>query len=105
MEIYLPFIVIFLLLQQQVRQYKKLCKYLSATYPSEWQKLTQYSLGTTLFSITNAAVGESIKTGFFSTVEDKQIQQFKKFKMINISLLALMVALQLAMLLFKAAAV
>ena len=108
MELYIPFITIFiitLLFTLQIIKYKNLCKYLSATYPAEWQKLFENALGVSVFSITNANVAESFKTGFFSTVADKQILKFQKYKIVNLGFIGLLTTIQFVAVIYTTIAV
>lgn len=72
-----------------------MCKYLSAVYPEEWEKLSHNAMGGTQWSATNANLNESLKTGLFSTISDKKIQNFEKFRTYNLYLMAAVVLLQL----------
>jgi len=74
-----------------------MCKYLSYTYPEEWEKLSHTSLGASPWSVTNANLSESLKTGFFSTVADEKVRRFEKFRLFNMYLMGAVVLLQLAL--------
>ena len=74
-----------------------MCKYLSYTYPEEWEKLSHTSLGASQWSVTNANLSESLKTGFFSTVADEKVRRFEKFRLFNMYLMGAVVLLQLAL--------
>lgn len=78
--------LMFLLLIAQMWMYKRLGKYLAEAYPNEWQSLTDNSLGTPASSVSNANVRKSLETGYFSTLQDKQIVQFKRFKKVNVAI-------------------
>ena len=47
------------------KKFRDMCKYLSFTYPEEWGKLSRNSLGGPQWSVTNANLSESLRTGFF----------------------------------------
>ena len=91
----IPLIFISILIFVQIKKFKDLCKYLSYTFPEEWKKLSHNSLGSSQWSVTNANLSESLKTGFFSTVVDGKIRQFKKFRLFNMYLMGAAVLLQL----------
>ena len=79
----LAFILIFALLIIQNRKYNALLAHLAQTYPSQWEPLTQNTLSDTSRSAISANLHESLKNGFFSTIDDTEISQFKKLKTIN----------------------
>lgn len=86
MEIFIPVIIVTMLLLAQVNMYKNLCRHLAVSYPEAWAELSKNSLGTSLWSITNANVSESLKTGYFSTVEDSKIEAFLRFRRFSLLL-------------------
>lgn len=97
MEKFIPVVFIAVLIFIQIKKFKDMCKYLSATYPEEWQKLSHNSLGSSQWSVTNANLSESLKTGFFSTVADEKIKRFEQFRKFNMYLMGAVVLLQLAL--------
>lgn len=92
METFIPLILLTALILVQVIRYKRLCGYLSKHYPHEWQALSNNAMGTSVWSLTNANVSESLKTGFFATVEDDYVQNFIAFRRYNLYLMAVIVA-------------
>ena len=86
MGIILVIALMFVLLIAQVWMFKRLGKYLAKTYPDEWHSLAENSLGTPVSSVSNANLSKSLETGYFSTLQDKQIVQFKRFKKVNVAL-------------------
>ncbi len=85
----------------QIKKFKDMCKYLSSAYPEEWEKLSHNSMGGSKWSVTNANLTESLKTGFFSTLADEKITKFEKFRSFNIYLMGVVVLLQLVLAFFK----
>ncbi|USE69579.1 hypothetical protein CTT31_10715 [Pseudoalteromonas maricaloris] len=88
MEELIPITLITILLFIQIKMYKNLCKHLARLYPEEWHKLTKHTLGTSQWSLLNATVSESLKTGFFSTVSDNKVKtyiQFRKYNLVAMS--------------------
>ena len=97
MESFILLIFISMLVFVQIKKFKDMCKYLSYTYPEEWEKLSHTSLGGSQWSVTNASLSESLKTGFFSTVADEKVRRFEKFRLFNMYLMGAVVLLQLAL--------
>ena len=97
MESFIPLIFISIVVFVQIKKFKDMCKYLSYTYPEEWEKLSHTSLGASQWSVTNANLSESLKTGFFSTVADEKVRRFEKFRLFNMYLMGAVVLLQLAL--------
>jgi len=97
MESFIPLIFISILVFVQVKKFKDMCKYLSYTYPEEWKKLSHTSLGGSQWSVTNANLSQSLKTGFFSTLADEKVRRFEKFRLFNMYLMSAVVLLQLAL--------
>jgi hypothetical protein len=95
MDSFIPLIFLFMALFFQMKKLTELCKYLSYTYPEEWKKLSQNALGGSHWSVINANLSESLKTGFFSTVVDEKIRRYKKLRLCNRYLLCVFVLLQL----------
>ena len=63
MNISIPLSIIFLLVIIQIKLFKDMCKYLSSTYPEEWEKLSENSMGEAKGSVTNANLSASLKNG------------------------------------------
>ncbi|MGO2128842.1 MAG: hypothetical protein ACTH4U_08890 [Pseudoalteromonas prydzensis] len=82
----LAFILICALLIIQNRKYNALLAHLAQTYPIQWEQLAQNTLGDTSRSAVAANFNESLKNGFFSTLDDPKISQFKKLKTINMTI-------------------
>ena len=82
----LAFILMCALLIIQNRKYNALLTYLAQAYPTQWEQLAQNTLGDTSRSAVAANFNESLKCGFFSTIDDPQISQFKKLKTINMTI-------------------
>ncbi len=101
MESFIPLIIISMLVFVQIKKFKDMCKYLSSAYPEEWEKLSHNSMGGSKWSVTNANLTESLKTGFFSTLADERIAKFEKFRSFNIYLMGVVVLLQLVLAFFK----
>jgi hypothetical protein len=97
MEVFIPLIFIAMLIFIQAKKFKDMCKYLSSTYPEEWEKLSHNSLGVSPWSMTSANLSESLKTGFFSTVGDEKVRGFEKFKVLNMYLIWTVVFAQLVL--------
>lgn len=95
MESFIPLIFISILVFVQIKKFKDMCKYLSTTYPEEWEKLSHNAMGASQWSATNANLNASLKTGFFSTISDEKIKGFEKFRRYNLYLMASVVLLQL----------
>jgi hypothetical protein len=91
---YAALIFIFIIIFIQVKNFKDMCKYLSYTYTEEWKKLSQTGMKTSQWSVTNANLSESLKTGFFSTIADKKINKFNRFRLFNTYLMGVVVVLQ-----------
>jgi hypothetical protein len=81
----------------QIKKFKDLCKYLSSAYPEEWQKLTHSPMGGSQWSVINANLNESLKTGFFSTLADEKIKAFEMFRTYSLYVMGAVVVLQLAL--------
>lgn len=96
MESSIPLIILSALVFFQIKKFKDMCRHLSAAYPEEWEKLSRNAMGGSKWSVTNANLSESLKTGFFSTVADEKIAKFEKFKSVNIYLMGALVILQIA---------
>lgn len=75
--------------------FKNLCVYLSEKYPEEWKKLENNRMGGSAWSAATANFNESLKSGFFSTINDAKIDQFAKFKSFNLALMGLVIIAQL----------
>ncbi|WP_338363352.1 hypothetical protein [uncultured Pseudoalteromonas sp.] len=97
MESFIPLVLISILIFVQIKKYKDMCKYLSNTYPEEWEKLSRNSLGTSPLSVANANLSESLKTGFFSTINDEKVKRFEKFRLINMYVMGVIVFIQLVL--------
>ncbi len=97
MEAFIPLIFVPMLIFVQIKKFKDMCKYLSSAYPEEWEKLSHNSLGVSQWSITNANLSESLKTGFFSTVADEKIRRFEKFRLLNMYLMGAVVLAHLVL--------
>ena len=97
MENFIPLIFISMLIYFQMKKFKNICKYLSSTYPEEWGKLSLNSLGVSQWSISNANLSESLKTGFFATVADEKVRRFEKFRLLNMYLMGVVVLAQLVL--------
>ncbi|GAA0306720.1 hypothetical protein GCM10009128_27710 [Psychrosphaera haliotis] len=98
MESFIPLVLISILIFVQIKKYKDMCKYLSNTYPEEWEKLSRNSLGTSPLSVTNANLSESLKTGFFSKkINDERVKRFEKFRLINMYVMGAIVLIQLVL--------
>ncbi|MGS0537209.1 hypothetical protein [Pseudoalteromonas sp. SaAl2] len=82
----LVFILIFALFIIQNRKYNALLTHLAQAYPTQWEQLTQNTLGDTSRSTLTANFNESLKNGFFSTLDDPKVSQFKKLKTINMTI-------------------
>ncbi|MCZ8531598.1 hypothetical protein [Alteromonas sp. PRIM-21] len=93
MESFIPLVLISILIFLQIKKFRDMCKYLSFTYPEEWGKLSRNSLGGSQWSVTNANLSESLKTGFFSTVTDEKTRQFKRFKLLNMFMMGAVILL------------
>ena len=93
MESFIPLFLISILIFLQIKKFRDMCKYLSFTYPEEWEKLSRNSLSVSQWSVTSANLNESLKTGFFSTVADEKIRQFKRFRLINMCLMGTVILL------------
>ncbi len=68
---------------------------MSKTYPQQWQRLASNKLGGSERSAVNANLNESLKSGYFATITDAKIERFKKVKLFNLTLMALIVFVQL----------
>lgn len=82
----LAFILICALFIIQNRKYNALLTYLEQTYPTQWEQLAKNTLGDTSRSAIAANLNESLKSGFFSTLDDPKISQFKKLKTISMTI-------------------
>ena len=85
------------MLMIQIRQFNRLCKHLAAKFPEEWEKLSRNPMGLANSSVCNANFAESLKSGFFSTVQDPKLQNFLKLKRLNICVGGILVLVHLAM--------
>jgi hypothetical protein len=74
-----------------------MCKYLSSTYPEEWEKLSENSMGETKGSVTNANLSTSLKSGFFATISDDKVVRFLKVRKLVMYLMGSIAILQLIM--------
>ncbi|MDN3378509.1 MULTISPECIES: hypothetical protein [unclassified Pseudoalteromonas] len=82
----LSFILICALFIIQNRKYNALLTHLAQTHPTQWEQLAQNTLGDTSHCAVAANFNESLKNGFFSTLDDPKISQFKKLKTINMTI-------------------
>ena len=89
----LAFILICALFIIQNRKYNALLTHLSQTYPAQWEQLAKNTLGDTSRSAIAANFHESLKSGFFSTLDDPKINQFKRLKTINMTVCSALAAL------------
>ncbi len=74
-----------------------MCKYLSSTYPEEWEKLSENSMGEAKGSVTNANLSASLKSGFFATISDDKVVRFLKVRKLVMYLMGSIAILQLIM--------
>ncbi|WP_159821794.1 hypothetical protein [Colwellia sp. 20A7] len=97
MNIFIPLSIIFLLVIIQIKLFKDMCKYLSSTYPEEWEKLSENSMGEAKGSVTNANLSASLKSGFFATISDDKVVRFLKVRKLVMYLMGSIAILQLIM--------
>lgn len=86
MTSFIPLIIITLLFIVQIKMFNSLCKYVAFTYPEEWENLSHNSLGG---SASKVNLAESLKTGFFSLLNDERINKFKLVKKFNLYIMGL----------------
>jgi hypothetical protein len=77
---FIPFLIVTILLITQIKMFNNLCMYLSSTYPEEWQKLSPKALGTPSRAVAKTYLVESLKSGYFSTLDDPKITKFEQHK-------------------------
>jgi len=63
----------------QIRMFNNLCKHLAKKYPEQWHALSKNTLGSDIGGNLN----ESLKSGFFSTIDDTKLRRFNRFKQFN----------------------
>jgi hypothetical protein len=97
MDTFITLTFISMLFFVQIKKFKDMCKYLSSAYPEEWQKLTHSPMGGSQWSVINANLNESLKTGFFSTLADEKIKAFEKFRSYSLYVMGAVVVLQLVL--------
>jgi hypothetical protein len=97
MDAYISLIVISTLFFVQIKKFKNMCKYLSFAYPDEWEKLTHSPMGGNHWSVINTNLNESLKSGFFSTLDDEKIKAFEKFRTYSLYIMGAVVVLQLVL--------
>ncbi len=97
MDIFIPLGIIILLVFIQIKLFRDMCKYLSAAYSEEWEKLSENAMGASKRSVTNANLSASLETGFFSTVTDVEVVRFLKARKLIMYIMGAMVLLQLVM--------
>ena len=78
----IEFYVVFMLVcfGWYARALNNLCLYLAATYPKEWQKLNAISLEKDKWTGAVINASSSLRTGYFSTIEDAKVQRFNRFR-------------------------
>lgn len=77
---YLPLLMLIILFVIQIRMSNNLYKHLAKKYPKQWQALSKNTLGNDV----RGNLGESLKHGFFSTINDQKLRRFNQFKRFNI---------------------
>ncbi len=97
MESFIPLSIIILLLFIQIKLFKDMCKYLSLTYSEEWEKTIRKLYGGSKWSVTNANLSESLKTGFFSTISDDKVVRFVRAKKLIMYIMGGIIILQFIM--------
>ncbi|MBU2925839.1 hypothetical protein Q4506_06640 [Colwellia sp. 4_MG-2023] len=97
MNNFIPLGIIFLLVIIQIKLFKDMCKYLSSTYPEEWEKLSENAMGEAKGSVTNANLSASLKSGFFATISDDKVVRFLKVRKLVMYLMGSIAILQLIM--------
>jgi len=59
--------------------FNNLRKHLAKKYPEQWQMLSTNTLGSNI----GGSFNESLKNGFFSTIDDTKLRRFNRFKQFN----------------------
>jgi len=77
---YLPLLILIILFVIQIRMFNSLCKHLAKKHPEQWQALSKNTLGNDIGGNLN----ESLKSGFFSTIDDQKLRRFNLLKQFNI---------------------
>lgn len=86
--------LILLLLILQLSLFSRLCTYLAKQYPEEWAQATRTDIQGKASLSTNANLQQALHSGVFATLNDPKVQQFKRFKALNLIAVAAIALVQ-----------